>query len=450
MSHLTDFEELIARIPNPPTADYMREAMACYMAGAYRGCIVLSFIALFDDLLQKLGELAMVNSEAKRIYAHAQKLQEDQKVFERFLIKELGRTHLIPELDAQTLDLIRSRRNRAAHPSGHQPSAEEARFIFQTVVDQFLSQPLLRTTQLVDDIAQRLANTYFFTSESVKNNAEIVRREIRLLHREARPALLATLLDKVLDSNPTIARNARRFILGLAALDDPDLNDALRKRVISARADDAAYSRLVLSLISANGKLGGNLDEACRQRLLEVLADRTREIGPNLNPSQLDHPVRVLGSIRQSQGETELCEQFGDEVSRCLEKFPYVSYFGPVFGALPRFRDTYVGVLLDQAGSFEFDEANAFADAVPELDEQLGDILTGEEAFRLITAVVDAAQNGAFASMDLKNTRFAALPQVRARALAFTREEPARALETAGGADKLAHLTAAYLNDDKN
>ena len=44
MPHLTDMEELLGAIPSTETRDYMREAMSCYMAGAYRGCIVLAYI----------------------------------------------------------------------------------------------------------------------------------------------------------------------------------------------------------------------------------------------------------------------------------------------------------------------------------------------------------------------------------------------------------------------
>ena len=71
-------EELVATIPSVQIRDYMREAMNCYMAGAYRGCIVLAYIALFDDVLAKLGELGKVNSVAKTIFTEATKRKADQ------------------------------------------------------------------------------------------------------------------------------------------------------------------------------------------------------------------------------------------------------------------------------------------------------------------------------------------------------------------------------------
>ena len=115
-------EELLARIPGADIRDYMREAMSCYMAGAYRGALVLSYIALFDDLLTKLGELGNVNSEAKLIFTEATKKKTDQDVYESYLINQLTSKNLISGLDSSFLTTLRTLRNKSAHPSGHKPS----------------------------------------------------------------------------------------------------------------------------------------------------------------------------------------------------------------------------------------------------------------------------------------------------------------------------------------
>ena len=83
-------EELLAKIPSADIRDYMREAMNCYISGAYRGALVLSYIALFDNLLAKLGEFANVNATAKAIYQDASKKKNDQDVFESYLIDQLS------------------------------------------------------------------------------------------------------------------------------------------------------------------------------------------------------------------------------------------------------------------------------------------------------------------------------------------------------------------------
>ncbi len=54
MSSLRDMEELIGDIVDVELKEYMREALICYMTGAHRACVVLSFIAIFEDLFKKL------------------------------------------------------------------------------------------------------------------------------------------------------------------------------------------------------------------------------------------------------------------------------------------------------------------------------------------------------------------------------------------------------------
>jgi hypothetical protein len=56
---LTDMEELIATVPDKDVAAYLREALQCHGAGAYRGCIVLSHIMLsaFGNSGTFLGEV---------------------------------------------------------------------------------------------------------------------------------------------------------------------------------------------------------------------------------------------------------------------------------------------------------------------------------------------------------------------------------------------------------
>jgi len=58
MSGLADMEELISTVPDKDVADYLREAFICYGTGAYRACIVLVHIALFDGLRRKINALA--------------------------------------------------------------------------------------------------------------------------------------------------------------------------------------------------------------------------------------------------------------------------------------------------------------------------------------------------------------------------------------------------------
>ena len=140
---LTDMEELLARVQNAKIVDYLREALACYGAGAYHACIVLAYIEVFEDIRQKTMALKNVSSAAKSISASIEKLAVGQKPFENEFVDRLASKDLISELQEQRLKQIIDHRNKAAHPSGVHASAEEARFVYFEAIDKF-SQPVLR------------------------------------------------------------------------------------------------------------------------------------------------------------------------------------------------------------------------------------------------------------------------------------------------------------------
>jgi len=107
MAGLTDMEELLGEISNLDFVDYMREAIACYSGGAYRGCIVMSYIAMFDDIRGKLAELAKVNSDAKKISKDVEKRAGNQEIFETYMADQLKSKGLLEEIKYQRLNLVR-------------------------------------------------------------------------------------------------------------------------------------------------------------------------------------------------------------------------------------------------------------------------------------------------------------------------------------------------------
>ena len=172
--HLTDMEELIGGIVSSEARDYMSESLKCYQAGAFRACVVLSYIALFDDLRRKLAPLAVLNSKAKAIHEDIEKKAKDQEVFESLLADKLFSVDMIDAGQKTKLDIIIKLRNKAAHPSRIHASAEEARFVFFETINKFLSQPQLQTTQAADAILLALTEGNFFPTTLVADFRDIV------------------------------------------------------------------------------------------------------------------------------------------------------------------------------------------------------------------------------------------------------------------------------------
>lgn len=359
MAHLTDMEELLASVESPDVRDYMREAMNCYMGSAYRGCIVLSYIALFDDLLAKLAELGKVNKEAKLIYDEANKKKNDQEVFESYLIDQLAAKSLLSGLDTAFLNTIRTLRNKSAHPSGHRPSAEEARFIFFEVINRVLSKPILSTTQLVDELISRLKNKNFFPSRHISEVKEVVEEELAVLHEAAVPRLVSKLSVNTTSADSNISRNAGFFLTGLAALDQPPATEYIQKKVIQAKSDDPDYAVLILHLLSSNGKLFKGISKPCLSRLKNILSEQIDNVKASVRDTHFSHPIHVFVSLAKVLSDEELIHGLKPELKKLFEKRPYSNSLVNALREHPKVAQLYFQQIKSNAGSSTFDIANS-------------------------------------------------------------------------------------------
>jgi len=427
LAHLTDMEELLAKIPGTDIREYMREAMNCYMAGAYRGALVLSYIALFDDLLAKLAELASVNADAKLIYMEAKKKRTDQDVYESYLIDQLTSKSFISGLDSSFLTTLRTLRNKSAHPSGHKPSPEEARFIYFETIDRFISKPVLSTTYLVDELVSRLKNSNFFPSTNVLDIRNVVSDELASLHEEAIPQLVAKMAAAVKSTDASIEMNSSFFLIGLSKLDKPLVNSALQTKLITSKADDSDYQNVITQTISANGKLISGLSGTSIKRLRAILAKKISEISSTLIETKLSHPTSALISIGEAIPESDFLSTFKPEIEALFEQRAHSEFVVKLVKDKPSLLPFYFPILLAKAGSGDFNTANSLSNAVESLDASLGEILLDEQSLQLILAVIQAAKWGAWSAKALVSAKFAGVPTLRSKAIAFISSNEAAA-----------------------
>ena len=427
--------------------------MSCYMAGAYRGSLVLSYIALFDDLMAKLGELANVNSTARTIFSEATKRKTDQDVYESYLIDQLTSKNLISGLDSSFLTTLRTLRNKSAHPSGHKPSPEEARFIFFETVDRFLSKQILSTTHLVDDILARLKNSNFFPSNNVPDIKSIVSDELAALHDEAMPQLVTKIGTAVTSTDASTKKNASFFLVGLASLDKPAANSALQTKLITAKADDGDFQDVLIQLISANGKLLAGLSGTTNSRFKATLTAKVSQITGALTETNLSHPTMALVSIAAVMSEPQFVADFKPELEALFEKRAHSEFVIKLVKDKPSLLPIYVPILLAKAGSSDFGTANTFSDAVEALDSALSALLTDEQAFHLIVAIMKAASWNAWSAKGLVGAKFAGVPLLRAKVVSFIAKNEigteTYVAENLGRSKPMNEFVAANLTDEE-
>lgn len=176
-TRLADFDELVVRCRDAQARSHIAEAVASYRAGAFRACIVTTWIAVVYDIMAKLRELASAGDAAAT--AEVNKLAnivanhdvEASLEFERSIL-DLAKNSFSLLTPNEYADLARLRddRNRCAHPSMNSleqpyvPTAELARLHLRSAVQHLLMQEPVQGKAALDRLYADVESAYFPTN----------------------------------------------------------------------------------------------------------------------------------------------------------------------------------------------------------------------------------------------------------------------------------------------
>ncbi len=424
MSSMRDMEELISDIVDVELKEYMREALTCYMTGAHRACVVLSFIAIFEDLLKKLDGMASTNRVARSIFTEINKKREEQKVYENDLLNRLKAEKIITEIDADFLTVLKTLRNKAAHPSGHKPTAEEARYVFSETISRFLSKPVLSTTQVADQIISKLTNTYLFPTANIQDHATVVNEGVKNLHHDGYSYLLKKLLESLDNPNEQIQLNAKRYLLGLSSNPlNADVLGQIKKQVLEECSSDENKTKLLMESISTNANLIKGLDDIVYLRIDKMFGSTISITKTVDQHTYLRHPVQIVRSIL-ALDKAIVDKFFKNNTDDVLNKYKFSPLLMNIVKHKEWARIVLINNIFEQAGSSTFDEANSFAKSASVYDKDIGFLMNEIECFELIVHVCDAGIWGAYGAEGMMKGRFNNIPEIKKKALKALQNQP--------------------------
>ncbi|MEG1313755.1 MAG: hypothetical protein RSD40_05525 [Bacilli bacterium] len=416
MSRLTDMEEILLKIESIKKREFMEEALTCYMNKAYRGCIVLSFIVMFEDIFDKLKPLTSTNSSAREIYDAIKSKRDKQAVFETDLINQLQSKNLIDKLDADFANIIIKLRNKSAHPSGHSPSPEEARYIFTEVVTRFLTQPILSTNAMVDSIVEKLKNDNFFIDNSMTSIKEVVSFETDRLHASAIPYLIDKLIENYTTEDQVFNKNVNFFISGFTSTLECEHLKILSEKVLKNKSTDQDFSLLILKLIGLRPELFKDSNQVIRERIKIILLNRINEIDVSINSTGITNPIYTIKSLSTIYSKKDFNNNFSDALKIILNKWKYEKSIKKILIDNDDLFEDYFKVLLHRAGSRTFDTANAFIENIDEVKNIIDGLISDKQSIELILKIIVAAENGARRSASLARSDFKRISDIYEKA----------------------------------
>lgn len=170
---MADLDELVLTCRDLKAREYVAEAVACYRAGAFRSCIISTWLSVSFDFFDKIAELASLGDrEAGSLYDEFKSLKERNDIhgflnFERQIPAYSVRLQMLSPTEEIDMDRLLKDRDRCAHPSMNAfdepflPTAEQARTHLRNAIEHMLSQPSVKGRAAMDVLVKHVTTSFF-------------------------------------------------------------------------------------------------------------------------------------------------------------------------------------------------------------------------------------------------------------------------------------------------
>src|SRR5579871_6047690 len=176
MSQLSyvDLDDLVLECRSGNARRYVAEAISSYKAGAFRACIVMTWIAVVFDIVDKLREIALTgDARAVLIVNELDKIIATQDLpgalkFERELLaKATDDFEFFSPIEQSSLVRLQEDRHRCAHPSFlvpgevYTPTPELARSHLRHAIEFVLKHPPVQGKAALNRVLTEISSEYF-------------------------------------------------------------------------------------------------------------------------------------------------------------------------------------------------------------------------------------------------------------------------------------------------
>ena len=170
---MKSLDELYLTCRDEISKKYILEAIKCYKGGAFRSCIVATWIALTYDFIGKLHELSMDDENAKALFNKIEDYRIKNNIngtleFERTLLDTMKDDYsLLSPVEYNDLKRLNEDRNLCAHPSlideitPFQATTEIARYHLRNVIEYVLSKPPVQGKAALERVKRTLDSIYY-------------------------------------------------------------------------------------------------------------------------------------------------------------------------------------------------------------------------------------------------------------------------------------------------
>ena len=280
--HFIDLDELVLRCRTSEARRFIDEAVRCYKAGALRACVVMTWMAVVYDFVDKLRDLSMAGDKmATKVVDNFESLQSQANTegllrFERELLKTARKNfELLGAGELTDLERLQLDRHRCAHPAltsegtEYCPSPELARAHIRHAVEHLLQHEPAQGKAALSRLERAVESQYFPTdveqAASALSSSPFLRGRSSLV-RNFTVVLLKTILSGT-GGTDSVRRNAAA-IGGAHSLRQDEVEAAFKEKendLVSQLEDEKLKNAIVL--FGQMPWLSDNLQEQTKLKL---------------------------------------------------------------------------------------------------------------------------------------------------------------------------------------
>ncbi|CND59761.1 hypothetical protein [Yersinia pseudotuberculosis] len=418
---IKDMEEHLLSIKDRQIRTYMEEAYACYHIGAFKACISLSFNSLIYDLTAKLKILSVTNADAKKINIEINTKIKSQDNYECYLIDQLRSKNIINEAEKEEINIFRVYRNKCSHPSGFQPSAENARFVFHDIIEKYLAKSSLLTTEGIDEILDSVVGKNYFPSRTLNGLTRVVNEELKELH----PDSYSTLLLKLFEKYKNGVEPCSTFIVGMAGIGNAKINEQIKKIFIGRKMSNEKFNDFYIQLFNINHSLFTDLDETQRERFVSIIKSSCNADTEEKSPNKLKSPIFAMKTISNYLPDSELAVKLlnSQEIKVLLSDMNFFDWY---FDELKEpFRSLFLKLYVNTGlGNREYEIVKEYLKHLSYNEGNLVPKIDDETCIKILDAIVISKNRGEYLSIKLIEDGLASLPLLKKRIVDFINNYP--------------------------
>lgn len=286
--HLSNLDELVQKVRNTHSQNYLNEAIVTYRIGAYRASLITTWIAVCVDIIEKVRELSLSGDAVavqieQRLDAINPNDPNAMLAFEKDILDlACDELQLITNIEKGHLEKLKNDRNVCAHPTFSQdgsqfsPHAELSLSYIVQAANYLLIHPPVKGRVVIDRIFDLINEQSFPEDEEKAYTLLSSDNNLGRVRESSVRNLTVILLKRIFKDESSIVRDLlNRMSAALSAIDrmhhDIYTNVIETKlEVMLSEATDVQLKRVFPFLVAKND-VWSKIGEAERIRIDGVL-----------------------------------------------------------------------------------------------------------------------------------------------------------------------------------